>query len=122
MAELGGGSGVKEFAKDAAIAAFGSFALDLFVEATGIPMLNERSPIQLDPTHESTTIETILTGAGLVGVTLGGLSVFAGKPIIGGFGKQALAYGAGVLIGESFYENQAVKWLGIRNIRHPIYK
>lgn len=119
MAEFGG---VKEFTKDAALAAAATTALDFFVEAVGIPMLNERSPIQFDPTHESTVIETILVGAGLIGVGLGGLSIFAGKPIVGGFGKEALAYGAGILVGESFYENQLVKWFGIRNIRHPIYK
>lgn len=119
MAEFGG---AKEFAKDAAIAAFATAVLDGFVEITGLPMLNERSPVQLDPTHESTVMETVLVAAGLVGVTLGGLNMFAGKNVVPGFGKEAAAYGAGILVGESFYENQLVKWFGIRNIRHPIYK
>src|SRR5215831_11775769 len=100
------GAGVKEFVKDAALAAAASAAADFFVEVAGIPMLNYPSPIVLPPEHEQTVVETILYGGGLILTTLGGLSLFAGKPIFGGYGKQALAYGVGILAGTSFYEHQ----------------
>lgn len=115
-------TGVKGFVKDAALAAVATAALDLFVEATQLPFLNDRSPIPLGLDHEQVVMETILTGSGLVLATLGGLSVFAGKSIIPGFGHTALAYGAGILAGTSFYEHQLVKPLGIRNIRHGVYR
>lgn len=114
-------SGVKGFVKDAAVAAAASFAVDFFSEVAGLPFLNQQSPFPIiDP--QQTWMETILSAAGLVGVTLGGLSVFAGKSIVPGFGKEALAYGVGILAGESFYEHQFVKLAGIRNIRHGVYK
>lgn len=116
-----GGSSVKGFVKDAAIAAVGSFALDFFVEVAGIPWLNEQSSFPILD-HQQTWIETIITGAGLASAGLGALSVFAGKTIIPGFGKEALATGVGLLAGETFYEHQFVKMAGIRNIRHGVYK
>lgn len=120
MAEFGG-SGVREFVKDAALAAFASATADGFSEVVGLPYVNERSPIPLvDP--EATIAETILYGAGLALTTLGGVGVFAGKSLVPGFGKEALAYGVGILVGTQFYENQIVKWFGIRNLRHPVYK
>lgn len=116
-----GSTGVKGFVKDAAIAAMASATLDFAVEAVGLPGLNQQSPFPIiDP--QQTWMETILVGSGLVLTTLGALSVFAGHSLVPGFGKEALAYGVGILAGESFYEHQAVKFLGIRNIRHGIYK
>ena len=118
MAEFGG---AKELVKDAALATAASASIDFFSEMVGLPYLNQRSPIPIiDP--EATIMESILYGAGLVGITLGGLAMFAGKDIVPGFGKTALAYGTGLIVGTQFYENQIVKTFGIRNIRHPVYR
>lgn len=113
--------GVKGFVKDAALAAAASFALDFAVELTGIDYLNRPSPIPITD-REQTVVEAILGGTGVVLTALGALGVFAGKPIIGGYSKEALAYGIGILSGTSFYEHQGTRILGIRNLRHPIYR
>ena len=109
---------VREFVKDAALAAFAATAIDLFVEATNIiPPLNAPSAIPIvDP--QATNIESVLYGSALVMGTLGALSVFAGKDIVPGFGKTALATAFGLYTGTQFYETQLVKYLGIRAIRH----
>src|ERR1700739_3482853 len=112
-------TGVKGFVKDASLGAIATTALELAVEATGVPFLNDPSPLPILE-HQQTIMETILGGSGLILTTLGGLSVFAGESIMPGFGQTALAYGIGLLAGTSFYENQFVKWFGIRNIRHGV--
>ena len=118
MAEFGG---AKEFVKDAALATAASASVDFFSEVVGLPYLNQRSPIPIiDP--EASIMESILYGTGLVLITLGGISMFAGKSLIPGFGHQAVAYGTGLIVGTQFYENQIVKTFGIRNIRHPVYR
>lgn len=115
-------SGVKGFVKDAAITAAAATALDFFTEVVGLPYLNDPSPFPLGLDHQQTIIETILTGTGYVLTGLGAFSVFAGKNVIPGFGHEALARGIGILAGTSFYEHQLVKPLGIRNIRHGVYR
>ncbi len=109
-----GKGGVKNFVKDMALGAAAAGTVDMFLEVSHTPFFNELSPIPIiDP--QASNAESIIYGAGLVASTLGLIDVVGGKAIIPGMGRSLLAYGLGSIIGVQFYENELIKWLGIRD-------
>ncbi len=106
--------GVKGFLKDAALGAAAAATVDAFLEVSHAPFFNDLSPIPIiDP--QASNAETIIYGSGLLASTLGLIDLVGGKSIIPGYGKSLLGYGLGAIIGVQFYENEIIKWLGIRD-------
>lgn len=114
MAKNGESGGIKGFVKDMALGAAAFATVDAFTEVSNAPGLNNPSPFNLVDPQESIT-ETVLYGSSLIAIVVGLVDVVGGKSIIPGYGKTLLGYGIGGFIGTQFYENEIIKYLGIRD-------
>jgi hypothetical protein len=106
--------GIKGFVKDMALGAAAGATVDAFLEVSHAPGVNNPSPFNLIDPQESVA-ETALYGGAILATVLGLVDVVGGKALIPGFGKQLLAYGIGTYIGVQTYENEIIKYLGIRD-------
>lgn len=114
MAKDSSAGGVKGFVKDIALGAASFATVDAFLEVSQAPGVNNKSPVNLVDPQESLA-ETILYGSSLAAIVLGLVDVVGGKSIVPGYGKTLLGYGIGGFIGTQFYENEIIKYLGIRD-------
>lgn len=114
MARSESNGGVKGFVKDMALGAAAFATVDAFTEVSNAPGLNNKSPVNLVDPQESLT-ETILYGSSIAAIVLGLIDVVGGRSIVPGYGKTLLGYGIGGFIGTQFYENEIIKYLGIRD-------
>lgn len=114
MAKDSSAGGVKGFVKDIALGAASFATVDAFLEVSQFPNVNNKSPVNLVDPQESLA-ETILYGSSISAIVLGLVDVVGGKAIIPGMGRSLLGYGIGGLFGTVFYENEIVKYLGIRD-------
>ena len=106
--------GIKGFVKDMALGAAAGATVDAFLEVSHAPAVNNPSPFNLVDPQESLA-ETVLYGGSILATVLGLVDVVGGKALIPGYGKQLLGYGIGTFIGVQFYENEIIKYLGIRD-------
>lgn len=112
--DSGSKGGIKNFVKDMALGAAAGATVDAFLEISHAPGVNDPSPLHLIDPQESNA-ETILYGASLLAATLGLIDLVGGRKLIPGFGRELLPYGIGVYIGVQTYENEIIKYLGIRD-------
>jgi hypothetical protein len=110
----GSKGGIKNFVKDMALGAAAGATVDAFLEISHAPGVNDPSPFHLIDPQESNA-ETILYGGSMLATVLGLIDVVGGKSLLPGFGSTLLGYGIGTFIGVQFYENEVIKWLGIRD-------
>lgn len=103
---------IGDFLRNASFGALAGAVIDAATEISEMPILNDKAPLVENP--NMSTAEAIVYLTGGLAVVGGLVDEFTGMKAVGGYGKEALATGFGLLMGTYVYETSLATQLGIR--------
>lgn len=103
---------VIEFTRNASFGALTGAVIDAATEISEMPILNDKAPLVENPNMSTAEAIVYLTGGLAI---IGGLvDIGTGLKAVGGYGREALATGLGLVLGTYVYETSLATQLGIR--------
>lgn len=103
---------IADFLRNASFGALTGAVIDAATEISEMPVLNDKAPLVDNPNMSTAEAIVYLTGGLAV---IGGLvDMGTGLKAVGGYGQEAIATGAGLLLGTYIYETSLAEQLGIR--------
>lgn len=103
---------VADFLRNASFGALTGAVIDAATEISEAPVLNDAAPFFNNP--DMSTSEAIVYTTAALAIVGGLVDMGTGIKAVGGYGKEAVATGLGLLVGTYVYENDLAEKLGIR--------
>lgn len=103
---------IGDFLRNASFGALTGAVIDAATEISEMPVLNDKAPLVDNP--NMSTAEAIVYFTGGLAVVGGLVDMGTGLKAVGGYGKEAVGTGLGLLLGTYIYETSLAEQLGIR--------